>query len=108
MVHAMSYQFSRGSMQSIWGALGIARRAAVRPGMRARPDRRPPCCGCGASRTSPPTAARMAALCAAILIGLQLAADYWAFLYLVWVMPLIGLSVLSGSGHPSRRRDRRG
>ena len=24
MVRSMSYQFSRGSMQSVWGALGIA------------------------------------------------------------------------------------
>ena len=37
----------------------------------------------------------MAALCAAILIGIQLSADYWAFLYLAWVMPLIGVSVLA-------------
>ena len=33
---------------------------------------------------------RMAALAAAILIGLQLSADYWAFLYLAWIMPLVG------------------
>jgi hypothetical protein len=39
--------------------------------------------------------ARMAALAAAIVIGLQLAADYWAFLYVAWVVPLIGCSVLS-------------
>ena len=39
----------------------------------------------------------MAALCAAILIGIQLSADYWAFLYLAWVIPLIGVSVLSES-----------
>jgi hypothetical protein len=36
----------------------------------------------------------MAALSAAILIALQISADYWAFLYLAWVMPLIGVSVL--------------
>ena len=37
----------------------------------------------------------MAALIAAILIGLQLSADYWAFLYAVWVAPLLVISLLS-------------
>jgi hypothetical protein len=31
----------------------------------------------------------------AVLISLQLAANYWAFLYLVWVVPLLGLSLLA-------------
>ena len=31
---------------------------------------------------------RITAIAAAILIGLQLVAGYWAFLYLVWVVPL--------------------
>jgi hypothetical protein len=87
MAHAVAYQFSRGSLQSVWSALGIERLQPVgqacilgfvagavvklrRESALAR-DR-----------------ARMAALTAAVLIGLQLAADYWAFLYLVWVMPL--------------------
>jgi hypothetical protein len=44
----------------------------------------------------------MAALSAAILIGLQLSADYWAFLYLAWVMPLIGCSVLADPAPQTR------
>ncbi len=40
----------------------------------------------------------MAALAAAILIGLQLSADYWAFLYLAWIVPLVGLSLLADRG----------
>lgn len=35
--------------------------------------------------------ARVAALFAAILLGLQLAASYWDFLYLAWVIPLVAL-----------------
>jgi glycosyl transferase family 87 len=97
MVHSMSYQFTRGSMQSVWGALGI-------PG--AQPFGQACVLGLIAGsalllRREPQLAAdprRMAALCAAILIGIQLSADYWAFLYLAWVMPLIGCSVLSESG----------
>jgi hypothetical protein len=37
---------------------------------------------------------RIAALGAAILIGLQLAAAYWAFLYVIWVAALMCVSVL--------------
>jgi hypothetical protein len=96
MVHAVAYQFTRGSIQSVWGAvhdatlqplaqgavLGFIAAAMVK--LRQEPhlarDR-----------------ARMAALSAAILIGLQLAAEYWAFLYLVWVVPLAGVSLLADS-----------
>jgi hypothetical protein len=41
---------------------------------------------------------RMAALAGAILIGLQLSADYWAFLYLAWLVPLVGVSLLADRG----------
>lgn len=104
MVHSMSYQFTRGSMQSVWGALGIA---------GAQPFGQSCVLGLIAGsaillRGDPRLAAdrrRMAALCAAILIGIQLSADYWAFLYLAWVMPLIGVSVLSESGAPEATGD---
>ncbi len=97
MVHAMSYQFTRGSMQSVWGALGIS---AAQPFGQA--------CVLGLVvgsvvwlRQQPHRAAdrqRMAALSAAILIGLQLSADYWAFLYLAWVMPMICFSLVADRG----------
>lgn len=94
MLHAMSYQFSRGSLQSVWSALGIGGLqpvaeagvlglvAAAAVKLRREPD---------LARDR----ARMAALAAAILLGLQLAADYWAFLYVVWFMPLVGASLLA-------------
>ncbi len=94
MLHSMSYQFTRGSEQSVWSPLGIE---GLQPFAQ----------GCvlglvaGAAvklRLEPALAqdrARMAALVAAILIGLQLSADYWAFLYLAWIMPLVGVSLLA-------------
>jgi hypothetical protein len=94
MVRAMSYQFTRGSVQSVWGALGIADAqpfgqacvlglvAASALWLHREPER-------ATERR------RMAALAAAILIGLQLAADYWAFLYLAWLLPLIVFSLLA-------------
>jgi hypothetical protein len=94
MLHAMSYQLSRGAGQSIWGALqieglqplaqafvlGLISAAVVR--LRQTPE-------------LAHDRARMAALAAAILIGMQLAADYWAFLYLVWIAPVLSASLLA-------------
>jgi hypothetical protein len=97
MVRAISYQFSRGSEQSIWGVLGISGLqpvgqacvlgvvAAAVVQLRRRPE-------LALDR------ARVAALTTAILIGMQLTADYWAFLYLVWVGPALCVSVLGDPG----------
>jgi hypothetical protein len=105
MVHAMSFQFSRGSLQSVWSALGIERLqplgqacvlgliAAAVVKLRQQPE---------LARDR----ARMAALTAAILIGLQLAADYWAFLYLSWVAPALCLSLLAQQPTPSEATQR--
>ena len=105
MLHAMSYQFSRGSLQSVWSVLGIewlqplgqacVLGLIVGAALRLRRD-----AVLAADRL------RMAALTAAIMIGLQFAADYWAFLYLVWFAPLVGLSLLadvSAGAHAAAR-----
>lgn len=94
MIHAVSYQFSRASLQSVPGALGIPgfqllMEASVLGLITA---------GAVRVRREPQLAAdrgRMAALSGAILIGLQLSANYWAFLYLVWVIPLAGVALLA-------------
>jgi hypothetical protein len=97
MVHGLAYQFSRGSPMSVWrgavarslqplaqaSVLGLVAAAAVQ--LRRQP-------GLAEDRV------RMAALSAAILLGLQLAADYWAFLYSVWLLPLLCLSLLERDG----------
>jgi len=93
MIHAVAYQFTRGSLQSIWSALGIG---------WAQPIAQAAVLGLIAAATvrvwlAPALAAdprRMAAGCAAVLIGVQLAANYWAFLYVVWAVPLLSVSLL--------------
>ena len=93
MLHAISFQFSRGSEQSVWSALGISGlqplgEGAVLALIAAAVVR---------LRRDPALAEdrqRIAALTVAILVGLQLVANYWAFLYLVWVVPLLAMSVL--------------
>jgi hypothetical protein len=100
MLHAVSYQFTRGSLQSIWSVLGLE---SLQPLAQA-------CVlGLGAAATvrvwrEPDLArdrGRMAALAAAILIALQLSADYWAFLYLVWFIPLLCVSLFGAEPAPA-------
>jgi hypothetical protein len=96
MIHAVAFQFSRGSPQSMWRVLGIeglqplaqAGVIALVAGGAVRLWRDP---AIAADRV------RMAALSAAVLIGLELSADYWSFLYEVWIVPLIAVSLLVGA-----------
>jgi hypothetical protein len=94
MVHAVAYQFSRGSPQSGWAALGVG---WLQPIGQAGVLALIAVCAMRMFRDHELSAdrARVAALAAAVLIGLQLASDYWAFLYLVWVVPLLAMSVLA-------------
>lgn len=93
MVRAVAFQFSRGSPQSLWSALGLTAwqplgQAAVLALVAAAAVR------LGREPALSADHRRVAALAAAVLIGLQLVADYWAFLYLAWVVPLLCLSLL--------------
>ena len=93
MLHAISFQAERGSLLSIWslwGARGpqLLLQAAlvtlvVLGAARARRDQ--------AFARDP---RRVAALSAAILLGLQIVANYWTYAYLPWVFPLIALALL--------------
>jgi hypothetical protein len=101
MARAVAYQFTRGSLQSIWSALGIE---PVQPlaqasvlGLIA--------VACVTLRREPRLArdrTRIAALAAAILIGLQLVADYWAFLYVVWFVPFVCVALFGSELAPAR------
>ncbi len=44
---------------------------------------------------------RLAALCAAVLIALQLAVTYWFYLYVVWFFPLVMLALLGRDREPA-------
>ena len=100
MVAAMSFQSERGSLMSVWSLLELpvaqaAFQAAVLTGialatLRVWRDR---------ALASDPR--RMAALAAAVLLGVQLAANHWSATYLAWVFPLIAVALLT----PSRPRE---
>jgi hypothetical protein len=90
----ISYQAARGSPFSIWGLWGglsfeqhvvqgaaamLAVVVAVIPGRR--------------------TLVEVAALGAAVLIGLQLSITHWFYLYIVWFFPLVMVALLAS--HPA-------
>jgi hypothetical protein len=93
MVKAMAFQFQRGSFFAPWytfdlqwlqpfaqaGALALVVVAVMR--MRAE-------------RSLRGDVVRLSALAAALLLSLQLAADYWTWSYLPWVFPLLFAALL--------------
>jgi hypothetical protein len=97
MWHAMSYQVSRASPQAIWALTGSvplqqlmqALTLALVAGAAVKLRRQP---RLAEDRT------RVAASCAAIMIGLQLSASYWTYMYLVWALPGVLLSLFWTTG----------
>jgi hypothetical protein len=104
MAHALSFQSERGSPMSLWGlvnlpAAQIAFQAAVLTGIAVA------AVVVWRDRTLAADPRRMAALAAAVLLGVQLAANHWSATYLAWVFPLVALALLSDRRPtPSRPR----
>jgi hypothetical protein len=103
MADAVSFQAERGSLLSVWALTGaeaaqLAVQATVvtlavagavqvwRDGSLARDPQ------------------RVCALAAAVLLGAQLAANYWTYTYLAWVFPLLAFALLTGPIKPARAR----
>lgn len=92
MLSAVSFQFTRSSPHTLWTVVGSvplqqlaeALTLALVAGafLRLRRDR-----GLAADPV------RFAALAAAVLLGVQIAANYWNYMYLAWAGPLIALSL---------------
>jgi hypothetical protein len=101
MLHAIAYQAERRTLHSPWTLLGIEwlqplGQAAVlaliaAATVRVRRD---------AALAADP--ARLAALSAAVLLGVQLTANYWSYLYLAWVVPGIVVALLADAPEPAR------
>ena len=92
MLDGIGFQFTRGSLQSAWSILGVESgqrvlQAAVVAfiAVAALRLRRDPDLGRDTQR--------LAALVGAVLIGLQLGANNWSYLYLVWIVPCLALSL---------------
>ena len=96
MGEAIGYQAGRVSPQSVWAVIGSvplqqltqATTLALLVGAAVRLHRDP---SIASNRV------RVAALCAVVMIGLQLSASYWTYMYVVWALPGVMLSLLWGS-----------
>jgi hypothetical protein len=95
----IAYQADRDSPFSIWGQVpGLEPlRIAILVGVGAL-------AAAFAFRPKPKTLVQVAALGAALLIGLQLAAVHWFYLYVVWFFPLLLVAMASPEREPSPAR----
>jgi hypothetical protein len=99
MVSAMAFQFQRGSFFAPWytfhlGWLQPLVQAFVVCLLVVS------CLHLWRERTSNVGSVRCAALAGALLLGVQLAANYWTWSYLPWVFPFLGLALLNGPVAP--------
>jgi hypothetical protein len=99
MLHAVAYQAERRTLNSPWTVLGVewlqplgqAAVLALIAGATVRVRR-------DAALADDPM--RLAALAGAVLLGLQLTANYWTYLYLAWVVPCIVVGLLADAARP--------
>jgi hypothetical protein len=103
MLTALSFQAERGSLLSVWTLTGaeplqLVFQAAVVTFVLASAVR------VWRDREMAADPKRIAALGAAILIGVQLAANYWTYVYLPWLFPLVAVALLcERSAQPAAR-----
>ncbi len=93
MAQAVGFQFTRSAPDTLWTFIGsvplqqfvqaITLALIAGGAIRLWRDR-----AMAIDRT------RVAALCAAVLLGVQLAGNYWTFMYLTWALPFVLLSLL--------------
>ncbi|HEX6459019.1 MAG TPA: hypothetical protein VF032_08900 [Thermoleophilaceae bacterium] len=100
MLHALTFQLDRGTLQSAWTLLGlgaaqqVAQAATIAliawAALRAR--------------HFGTDAARLAAVSGAVLAALQLTASNWSYLYVVWLFPCAAVALLAEQRAVTRRR----
>ncbi len=102
MLDAIGFQFTRASPHTLWALVGsvplqqLAEAATLAlvagAAVRLRRDR-----VLATDRT------RLAALFGAVLLGLQIAASYWNYMYLVWALPFLVLGLFPAPGEHDGR-----
>jgi len=101
MLSALSFQFTRQSPHILWTVVGSvplqqltqAATLALIAAATVRVWREPSFAG---------DISRIAAVSAAVLLGIQISANYWNFMYLVWAFPFVVMSLL-GAGQVIQR-----
>jgi hypothetical protein len=107
MVHALAFQFQRGSFFAPWYTFElqwlqplaqagvIAALLASILCLRGEP-------------TARHDLVRLSAIAGALLLGVQLAANYWTWSYLPWVFPFVAVALLMSETRSRDRRERLG
>jgi hypothetical protein len=92
MAHALAFQFQRGSFFAPWYTLHVQwLQPLVQAGVLAIVVASALCLRADRSLRGDPV--RMSALAAALLLAVQLAANYWTWSYLAWVFPLLATAL---------------
>ncbi|MGZ4203045.1 MAG: glycosyltransferase 87 family protein [Thermoleophilaceae bacterium] len=94
MLHALSFQLERGTLQSAWALLGIGPLQAV---VQALALAGIAFAAVNARRLASDPA-RLAAATGAVLAALQLSASNWTYLYLLWLFPPVAVALLAPLG----------
>ncbi len=96
MLHALSFQLERGTLQSAWALLGAGGLQEVAQAATLGLIAWTAVYARGAEDLD---VARLAALAGAVLAALQLSASNWSYLYLVWLFPCAAVALI---GEPAR------
>jgi hypothetical protein len=91
MLHAMTFQLDRGTLQSAWSLLGLGALQQVAQAATIALV----AWGALNARRIATDPARLAALSGAVLAALQLSASNWSYLYVVWLFPCAALALIA-------------
>jgi hypothetical protein len=91
MLHAMTFQLDRGTLQSAWSLLGLGALQQVAQAATIALV----AWGALNARRIATDPVRLAALSGAVLAALQLSASNWSYLYVVWLFPCAALALIA-------------
>jgi hypothetical protein len=102
MLRAIGFQLTRASSHTLWALVGSVPLQQLAEAMTLALV-----AGAAVKLRRDPTLARdrtrLAALLAAVLLGVQIAASYWNYMYLVWALPFLVLALFTTPGEQDGR-----
>jgi hypothetical protein len=100
MLHALSFQLNRGTLQSAWALLGLGPAQQIAQAATIALV----AWGTVNARRIAADPARLAALSGAVLAALQLSASNWSYLYVVWLFPCAAMALIADRAEVTARR----
>jgi hypothetical protein len=102
MVHAISFQFQRGSFFAPWYTFHLLWLQPLAQAMVLAILVASILC-LRADRSARTDLVRLSALAATLLLGVQIAANYWTWSYLPWVFPFLAVALFMPQGERAKR-----